>query len=344
VDLQHVRYFVAVFEHGSINAAAAAVGAAQPTISQALRSLERELKAPLFYRIGRGMVPTSAGHALAGPARMMLRDIATAAGAVPDAEGHLRGQVDLRAHPAVSTGLLPRIVAAYHRRHPKVRVSIGTLDDETRAAGLLRDAACEIVVAHLPLPVGDETDGPGAGGTGPGDSSGTSEDAGGLETLELGTQEYALALPPEGGSPAVEGLAWANLDTPMTVVPQGNAHATRMVAAMNPAQQARRPAVVLQNREARLAFALAGVAATWIERSTADIALSRGARVRIMEPALPAPYGLAFDPGSLSPAAAAFVAVAAEVAAGDSGTTGDAAVGDAKESAADRNASAAGDS
>ena len=325
MDLQHVRYFVAVFEHGSINAAAAAVGAAQPTISQALRSLERELKAPLFYRIGRGMIPTSAGHALAGPARMMLRDIVTAAGAVPDAEGNLRGRVDLRAHPAVSTGLLPRIVAAYHRRHPKVAVSIGAMYDETRAASLLRDAVCEIVVAHLPLPAGDETDGP--------------DGADGLETLELGTQEYALALPRQDGSPATAGLPWEDLDADMVVVPQGNAHAARMMAAMSPAQQARRPAVVLQNREARLAFALAGVAPTWIERSAAGIALSRGARVRTMEPPLPAPYGLVFDPDALSPAAAAFVGVAAEVAADDAGDAGG-----ERAAAPARNASAAGDS
>jgi DNA-binding transcriptional LysR family regulator len=314
MDLQHVRYFVAVFEHGSINAAAAAVNAAQPTISEALRSLERELKAPLFYRIGRGMVPTSAGHAFAGPARMMLRDVVTAAGAVPDAEGNLRGRVDLRAHPAVSTGLLPRIVAAYHRHHPKVRVTIAAMYDETQAASLLRNAVCEIVVAHLPLPAADEPDG-AAGADGPG----------GLESVELGTQEYALALPPEEGSPAIAALPWADLDTPMVVVPQGNTHAERMVAAMTTGQRARRPAVVLQNREARLAFTLAGVAPTWIERSGADRALSRGARVRTMEPPLPAPYGLVFDSGGLSPAAAAFVGVAIEVAAS-------------------RNAAAAGDS
>jgi DNA-binding transcriptional LysR family regulator len=304
VDLQHVRYFVAVFEHGSINAAAAAVGAAQPTISEALRSLERELKASLFYRIGRGMVPTSAGHAFAGPARMMLRDVVTAAGAVPDAEGNLRGRVDLRAHPSVSTGLLPEIVAAYHRRHPKVQVTIGAMYDETQAAPLLRNAVCEIVVAHLPLPAAEEAGGAAA-----------ADGPGGLETVELGTQEYALALPPEDGSPAMAGLSWEDLDVTMVVVPQGNAHAQRMVAAMTARQRSRRPAVVLQNREARLAFALAGVAPTWIERSAAGIALSRGARVRTMEPPLPGPYGLVFDSGGLSPAAAAFVGVATEVAA-----------------------------
>jgi len=329
VDLQQVRYFVAVFDHGSINAAASAVGVAQPTISQALRSLERELKAPLFHRIGRGMVPTSAGYALAAPARRMLRDIVTAAGAVPDADGNLRGRLDLRAHPAVSTGLLPAIIAEFHRRHPKVKVTIAAMHDETRAPELLRNAACEIVVAHLPLPPGDEADGHAG--------------ADGLETAVLDTQEYALALPPEEGSPPLASLPWKDLDAAMAVVPQGAAHAGRMFAAMSARQQARRPAVVLANREARLAFALAGVAPTWIERSMTNTALSRGARVRTMEPPLPAPYGLVFDRDSLSPAAAAFVGVARQVAARAGAAAQDGAAAQARD-ATSRNSAAAGDS
>ncbi|HEY1701164.1 MAG TPA: LysR family transcriptional regulator [Trebonia sp.] len=303
MDLQHVRYFVAVFDHGSVHAAASAVGVAQPTISQALRSLEREFKVPLFYRIGRGMVPTSAGYAFVGPARRMLRDIVTASGAVPDAEGNLRGRVDIRAHPAVSTGLLPTIVAEYHRRHPMVRVTIATMYDETDATTLLRNAGCEIVVAHLPLAHGEaETADRAAAG------------AGGFQTLELGVQEYVLALPPEPGSPPLAGLPWEDLDEPMVVVPQPAVHADRIFTALSPRQQVRRPAVVLESREARLAFARAGVAPVWLERSMTDLALDQGVRVRTIEPPLPGPFGLVFDAESLSPAAAAFVRVAAQVA------------------------------
>ncbi|MEP9385062.1 LysR family transcriptional regulator [Nocardioides sp. KR10-350] len=329
MDPQHLRYYLAVIDHGSINAAANAVGVAQPTISQAMRSLERELKTPLFHRIGRGMVPTSAGHALVSPARKVLRDIATAAGSVPDAEGHLRGRVDVRAHPAVSTGLLPRLVAEFHRRHPKVRVTIGTMYDESRVASLLRNAVCEIVVTHLPLGAGGERE--------------HAADERELDVLELGTQVYAIALPPEEGSPARGTLRWDELDSPMVVVPQGTYHAGQLFRAMSPQQQARRPAVVLQNREARLAFALAGVGPTWIEQSATEVALQRGARIRTMEPPLPAPYGLVYDSDSLSPAAAAFVELAAQLAETDtSASSGSPAASEGSSVA--RNAEAAGGS
>lgn len=299
MDPQHARYFLAVVDHGSINAAASAVGVAQPTMSQALRSLERELRTPLFHRIGRGMVATSAGHALAGPARRMLRDIATAGGSVPDADGNLRGRVDILAHPSVSTGLLPHVVARFHARHPRVQVAIGALYDESRVASQVRDAVCEIAVAHLPL-----------GGETPDEASAEPV----LETVELGTQRYAVALPPAAGSPAEGTVRWTDIEGPMVVAPQDSAHAVRMFRAMSPRQQARPPAVMLQNREARLAFALAGVGPTWIEQSLARVALERGGRVRVVEPPLAAPYGVVFDPESLSPSAAAFVAVCRDLA------------------------------
>jgi DNA-binding transcriptional LysR family regulator len=302
VDLQQLRYFLAVVHHGTISAAANAVGVAQPTMSQGLRALERELRTPLFYRIGRGMVPTAAGHALAGPARTILRDSSTAAGSVPDSEGQLHGRVDIRAHPAVITGLLPRIIAEFRSRNPKALVSVAAMYDESEASTLLADAVCEVVIAHLPLASGRSDE--------PALVAGKS-----MTTVTLAAQTYDLALPPGHDGPQESSMAWDELDAAMVVVPQGTSHAQRMFEWMSPRQQARRPAVVLQNREARLAFALAGVGATWIEHSLRVRALQRGAAIRTMTPPLTANYGLAFVEDSLSPCARAFVDLAVEMTA-----------------------------
>lgn len=324
MDPQHVRYFLAVVDHGSVNAAANALGVAQPTISQAMRSLERELRTRLFQRIGRGMVPTSAGHALVAPARAILRDIATAASSVPDSDGFLHGRVDIRAHPSVVTGLLGRVIAEFHRRQPRAKVTVAAMYDESQAEALLRDAVCELVVAHFPL---EDNTGADEGGV----------DGEPLEILELGAQVYDLALPPDDGDAPTGTLGWDALDEALIVVPQGGLHAERIFRAMSLAQRGRAPAVILQNREARLAFALAGVGATWIEQSATDSALARGARIRVMEPRIPARYGLAYLPVSLSAAARAFVEVAASLAEDPS------AVGVGRRAEA-RNASAAGES
>ena len=317
MDPQHVRYFLAVVDHGSINGAASSLGVAQPTISQALRLLERELKTPLFHRVGRGMVPTSAGHALVSPGRTLLRDLGVAAGAVPDADGLLRGHLDIRAFPAANSVALAHLIRMFNAVQPRVSLHLGVMWEEARTTSLLRSAVCEIVVTHLPYPESHDAD-----------------EGGGFDTLTLGRQEYVLAFPPGFDVPDHDPIAWEEIDFPIVAAPPGGRHADEIYAHYTAAQQARRPAVVVQNREARLAFALGGVSPTWIERSMTETATSRGGQVRSVAPALRTPYGLVFDGAGLSPAAAAFVAMARDYA--------DAAQDD--DAATWTNASAAGDS
>ena len=75
MELRQIEYFLAVVEHGGIGGASVSLGVTQPTVSQALRALERELGVQLFHRIGRGMVPSAAGRALVGSARQIVRDV-----------------------------------------------------------------------------------------------------------------------------------------------------------------------------------------------------------------------------------------------------------------------------
>nr|WP_222132090.1 LysR family transcriptional regulator [Pseudonocardia sp. C8] len=291
-----MRYFLAVVDHDSVSAAASALGVAAPTISQATRALERELGTPLFHRIGRGMVPTSAGQALVGPARRILRGIVAAEGAVRDREGQLRGRLDIFAIPALAVGRLPALVAEYRRRYPKVPISIGKLSDEASIAALLRSGRCEIVVTHLPLV-----------DTRPGHPADDQD----LGVLELGAQEYWMAFPADHTIPDHDPIRWDEIpDDPLVVVPPGGSHVGEIERTMAAAGRIRPPAAVLHNREARLAFALAGVGGTFIERSLAGEARAQGAQVRAFTPPLSRPYGLVFDHDGLSPAAAAFVALA----------------------------------
>jgi DNA-binding transcriptional LysR family regulator len=57
-DLPFLPAFVAVFELGSVTAAAAQLHRTQPTLSYQLAQLERALGAPLFARSGRVLAPT----------------------------------------------------------------------------------------------------------------------------------------------------------------------------------------------------------------------------------------------------------------------------------------------
>ena len=72
MELRHLRYFVAVADHGSFSRAAEALLVAQPALSRQIRALERELGNDLFERTATGSVLTPGGEALLDHARQIL--------------------------------------------------------------------------------------------------------------------------------------------------------------------------------------------------------------------------------------------------------------------------------
>lgn len=61
ISVRHLRYALAVYEAGTVSAAADELRVAQPSLSQQLRKLERRLGAQLFERVPSGLVPTADG-------------------------------------------------------------------------------------------------------------------------------------------------------------------------------------------------------------------------------------------------------------------------------------------
>jgi DNA-binding transcriptional LysR family regulator len=288
MHLHQIEYFLAVVDNNGINAAANALGLAQPTVSQAIRGLERELGVQLFHRIGRGMVLTSAGHSLVGPARRVLRGVVAAEGSVLDVAGRPRGRLDIVAVPALSADPLARLVGNFRQEFPAVSIRIGDLRDESAGTTLIRDGHCEILVSHLPT-----------------------TDSADLAVCELGVQDWWLVFPPGAEVPPDDPLPLSALpDDPHVVVPRGGSQAGEIEQAVATAGRVIRPAVVVQHREARLPLVLAGVGATFLERSMAEASVARGAVARATEPRISRAFGLVFDPSALSPAGQAFVELA----------------------------------
>ncbi len=72
MDIRQLSYFVAVYEQGSVSAAARHCCVAQPSLSAALRQLEQELGVSLFNRLPKGVSPTEDGEKLYGHAGRLL--------------------------------------------------------------------------------------------------------------------------------------------------------------------------------------------------------------------------------------------------------------------------------
>jgi DNA-binding transcriptional LysR family regulator len=151
MELQQLRYFVAVADAGRFTAAARDLHVAQPSISRQVRKLEAELGAVLFERGRTGVALTDAGAILLPWAKRMLADLDGARSEVAGLATLERGRLSVGATPSVSTVLLPRVLAAFHTEHPGITLSVieaGSRDLVDRlAAGEL-----DLALVILPVP------------------------------------------------------------------------------------------------------------------------------------------------------------------------------------------------
>ncbi|WP_405796664.1 LysR family transcriptional regulator [Streptomyces sp. NBC_01506] len=112
LETRQLRYFVAVAEELHFGRAAERIGMAQPPLSRAIRELEHQLGVQLFTRTTRRVVLTSAGEILLRDARTAL-DAVRAAGRRARHAGEPTRRLRLALKPDIDGGLLPRILDAY---------------------------------------------------------------------------------------------------------------------------------------------------------------------------------------------------------------------------------------
>ncbi len=84
MEIHQLRYFCAVVRAGSFTRAAEQLGIAQPSLSQQIRALEKQVGNPLFERLGRSVRLTAHGEALRQPALEILQQIAEAESSATD--------------------------------------------------------------------------------------------------------------------------------------------------------------------------------------------------------------------------------------------------------------------
>ncbi|WP_030378483.1 MULTISPECIES: LysR family transcriptional regulator [unclassified Streptomyces] len=151
MQFQQLQYFVAVAEARHFTRAADLVHVAQPSLSQQIKALERELGADLFLRARGNITLTDAGEALLPLARRILADAETARHEVQELVQLRAGRVRLGATPSVCTGLLPDVLRAFHDRYPGIRLLI----EEGGSHDLVRElarGALDLALVVLPLP------------------------------------------------------------------------------------------------------------------------------------------------------------------------------------------------
>ncbi|MBO0732198.1 MAG: LysR family transcriptional regulator [Acidimicrobiaceae bacterium] len=150
MQLHQLRYFVAVSEERHFTRAARLLHVAQPSVSSAIRALERELGASLLHR-SRGTVDlTPAGETFLPWARQVLADCEAGEAAVRDALGLRRGRLALGATPSLTTTALPGVLAEYHRRYPGIDLALHEAGSPD-LVGRLEQAGLDLALVILPI-------------------------------------------------------------------------------------------------------------------------------------------------------------------------------------------------
>lgn len=150
MELHQLRYFLAVAKSGNFSRAAENCHVAQPSLSQQILKLERDLGEQLFERKARQVLLTPAGELFRERATKVLHELQEARREVRDCEGEPRGQVNLSALPTIAPYLLPKIIRGFARRCPAVATIV---HEETtdRALRALENHEIDLALVSLPI-------------------------------------------------------------------------------------------------------------------------------------------------------------------------------------------------
>ncbi|MFI7384650.1 LysR family transcriptional regulator [Streptomyces sp. NPDC049813] len=147
LDIQRLRALHAVSVHGTVGAAAAALGYTPSAVSQQIAKLERETRTVLLERAGRGVRLTDEARELAATARELLAILERAETGIEERRGVPAGRLTVAAFASAARGLLPGALAALAAEHPALDVRLTEVDPHL-SVDLVAKGAVDLVVAH----------------------------------------------------------------------------------------------------------------------------------------------------------------------------------------------------
>ncbi|MDP4022071.1 LysR family transcriptional regulator [Methylobacterium sp. NEAU 140] len=136
MELRHLRYFAAVAQHLNFTAAADDLGVSQPSLSQQIRDLEREIGVNLFARSSRRVTLTAAGEDFLRSARAILVQAADAVDRARTIGTGTAGILNIGMTSSVLVGPLGALIRAFEQRYQGVDVRIHEMAPGDQIAAL----------------------------------------------------------------------------------------------------------------------------------------------------------------------------------------------------------------
>ena len=138
MNLQQLRYIIAVNRFRNFAKAADACNVTQPTLSAMIVKLEEELDIRIFDRSNKSVTPTDAGMKIIRQAENVLMEVDRIGEILSEDKGLIGGKLNLSVGPTVAPYILPKFIKHYRKLYPTVDLSIEELKVEFMLDALLR--------------------------------------------------------------------------------------------------------------------------------------------------------------------------------------------------------------
>lgn len=148
VTLRQLKIFDAVARHLSFTKASEELHLTQPAVSMQIKQLEEIIGLPLIELVGKRVHLTEAGEELQRYTRAVTSLLGEAQQVFEEMKGLRRGHLKI-AVASTANYFVPRLWAAFRKRHPDVSVSLNV----TNRQGLIRalvDNQSDLVIMGLP--------------------------------------------------------------------------------------------------------------------------------------------------------------------------------------------------
>jgi DNA-binding transcriptional LysR family regulator len=124
MDLHRLIIFISVFKHRSFSKASRELSLTQPTVSDHIQTLEKELKCRLFDRLGRTILPTKEAEILNLYAAEVIEKVAALKEALGNLHKEIAGELVLGASTIPGTYLIPSLLASFQKKFPSVSFQV----------------------------------------------------------------------------------------------------------------------------------------------------------------------------------------------------------------------------
>lgn len=151
MTLQQLEYVAAVADTGNFTRASERCNISQPSLSQQIINLEREIGHKLFHRLGRKAALTEAGSAFLERARRILFEVENASKELSDSP-NLERRITVGAIPTLAPYVLPPLIKRCKSRYPNLQVDVRENFRHQLLAGVVEG---ELDLAIVARPVRD---------------------------------------------------------------------------------------------------------------------------------------------------------------------------------------------